>query len=368
MKKKISILAVLFNLLAIAFIGTSFAAFADVPPLPCVLAVGGVATVYHIASYYGKLPSASFLEGIQVEIWQNHIEGNLFKGNEFLLQSTNADQYVLAGKVVHIAQAGTPSGVSKNRTELPATVKKRVDTDITYVLDEYTTDPRLIPNADKYELSYDLRESVVAEDEMELRENMADDTLIKWAPDVSVLASSIIPTTGGSAAASTWVPGTTGNRKIATEADVRAIRKAFIKQNMKGVPNLLISAEMEDQIISSLASNSLATYQATYEMTEGGLKKSKLHGVQIWVRSEALYYSNTNVVRPFGASLNVTDSDAGLAWVNTAVELAKSGVEAFQNIGDPTYYGDIYSFLLRAGGRKRRADQKGVFALVATTV
>ena len=40
--------------------------------------------------------------GIQVEIWERDIVGNLFKNNDFLLQAYNADQYVLQGKVVHI--------------------------------------------------------------------------------------------------------------------------------------------------------------------------------------------------------------------------------------------------------------------------
>ena len=36
----------------------------------------------------------------------------------------------------------------------------------------------------------------------------------------------------------------------------------------------------------------------------------------------------------------------------------------FENTGDPTYYGDIYSFLNRMGGRKSRGDAKGVLGLI----
>ncbi len=71
---------------------------------------------------------------IQKEIWQDHIEGNLFKNNEFLLASTDVGQYVLQGKVVHIPQAGALPTVVKNRTVIPATVVQRTDTDITYTL------------------------------------------------------------------------------------------------------------------------------------------------------------------------------------------------------------------------------------------
>mgnify|MGYP001599100644 CR=1 FL=1 len=52
---------------------------------------------------------------IQREIWEDHIEGNLFKNNEFLLASADASHFVLQGKVVHIPQAGATPGVSVNR-------------------------------------------------------------------------------------------------------------------------------------------------------------------------------------------------------------------------------------------------------------
>ena len=38
--------------------------------------------------------------------------------------------------------------------------------------------------------------------------------------------------------------------------------------------------------------------------------------------------------------------------------------QMFAKEGDPTYYGDIYSFLQRLGGRARRADGKGVLGLI----
>ena len=37
--------------------------------------------------------------------------------------------------------------------------------------------------------------------------------------------------------------------------------------------------------------------------------------------------------------------------------------ELFSSEGDPTIYGDVYSALVRAGGRKKRNDGKGVWAL-----
>ena len=55
---------------------------------------------------------------------------------------------------------------------------------------------------------------------------------------------------------------------------------------------------------------------------------------------------------------------AALAWHEQSVCRALGKVKAFEKEGDPTYYGDIYSFLVRAGGRIMRKDLKGVAALV----
>jgi hypothetical protein len=55
---------------------------------------------------------------IQKEIWQDHIAGNLFKNNEFLLASTDAGQYVLQGKVVHIPQAGALATVAEKQNHV----------------------------------------------------------------------------------------------------------------------------------------------------------------------------------------------------------------------------------------------------------
>ena len=97
---------------------------------------------------------------IQKEIWEKSIVEGLFAPNSFLSKAFNADEYVEAGKIVHIPQAGAASKVEKNRTSLPATVKQRTDTDKTFELAAFTTDPVLIPDADKGELSYNKRESV----------------------------------------------------------------------------------------------------------------------------------------------------------------------------------------------------------------
>ncbi|QQR95608.1 MAG: hypothetical protein IPJ93_02385 [Bacteroidota bacterium] len=36
----------------------------------------------------------------------------------------------------------------------------------------------------------------------------------------------------------------------------------------------------------------------------------------------------------------------------------------FESLADPQYYGDIYSALVRMGGRKRRNDAKGIIGII----
>ena len=119
---------------------------------------------------------------IQKEIWMAAIIEGLFASNSFLSKAFNADEYVNNGKIVHIPNAGAASGTKKNRTSLPATVNKREDIDITFALDEYTTDPVLIPHADTVELSYDKRQSVLRQDKLKLQDNVALDFIYNWSP------------------------------------------------------------------------------------------------------------------------------------------------------------------------------------------
>jgi hypothetical protein len=298
---------------------------------------------------------------IQKEIWEDHIEGNLFKNNEFLLASTDAGQFVLQGLVVHIPQAGATANVAVNRSSLPATVVQRTDTDVTYSLDEYTTDPILIPNAEIFELSYNKRESVLSEYEASLRQTVADNLLIDWSPTGS---TGLVIRTSGNATAST-LGGTTGNRASFTVNDLKNAQLQLNKQNvpMEG-RYALMSADMFQQLTDNLSATLYRDFSATYEAKDGVL--GKLFGFNIMMRGGVVTYNNATapVVNAYGASPNATDNDGVLCWQVGAVERALGQIKFFERIGDPTYYGDVYSVSVRMGGRLRRADAKGIVAIV----
>ena len=90
---------------------------------------------------------------IQKAIWTRASVEGLFASNSFLSKAFNADEYVEAGKIVHIPQAGVASNVVKNRTTLPATVKQHTDTDVSFELNTFPSDPVLNHHAQKCEPS-----------------------------------------------------------------------------------------------------------------------------------------------------------------------------------------------------------------------
>lgn len=289
---------------------------------------------------------------VNVEIWQPLVKEQLFKSNEFLNYMTNADEYVIGGSVVHIPQSGGASAVERNRSVLPGLVTKRADTDVVYALDEYTTDPRLISNIDKVELSYDKMNSVIKEDTEAMMELVGDWILYDSAKTVATAAK--VATTGAAAAAT--APGATGNRKIFVKADIQAAKKVLDKQQLpKGDRYMILSAEALDQLMSD--ANLFDTYQRSLDIAEG--KFARLFGFQIIERSYVNTVDSSQVLKAPGAATTTNDSEAVLFFHRTGIERALGTINIFDKMGDPTYYGDVISFLVRAGSRACRADNKG---------
>lgn len=304
--------------------------------------------------------------GIQKEIWEKDIEGNLFKNNDFLLASVDASEYVLQGKVVHIPQAGSKPGVQVDRSSLPATVTQRTDTDITYALNTYTSDPILIPNADLVELSYNKRDSVLSESIETLQDVLADYMLTKWAPASNIYRTSGIPNNDPTAAAVSspaYTPSATGTRKNFGLYDLRQIK---LKLDNAKVPSRdrygLLDATMMDQLIQDLTNTKYRDFSIVYDPKTGTV--AELMGFKLFMRSDVLVYDNTPAVKAYGAAGAISDNAAGLFWQMRAVERSIGEINFYEKIGDPQYYGDIYSFLVRMGGRKRRTNEENIVAAV----
>lgn len=297
---------------------------------------------------------------VQKEIWQRTIIEGLFADNTFLSKAVNDDMYVNEGKKVHIPNAGAPSGVVLNRSELPATAQKRVDQDVDYNLDELSTNPILIPYADMVELSYNKRNSVVDQDRKELIFQAAEALLAAWCP----AAGKRVKTTGQGVAA--WTPSATGLRKKITPADVSALQLRFNADNVPQTDRyLLLDANMYQQLLDGMTQTQAIGFFQAADVKRGIM--GMLYGFEVMVRSTVYNFAADGTLKAYGAAGAATDCAGGLAWQRDSLSRALGEVIMFDSVDNPLYYGDIYSFLVRVGGAIRRYDKKGVYAIVADT-
>lgn len=309
-----------------------------------------------------KKQSGIAVNGISIEIWVNYIIERLYKDNTFLGFAWNDDDKI-NGKIVHIPNPGSGPNISKNRTAFPATASRRTDTDITYQIDEYTTDPTHIENAEMIELSYSKIDSVLGDHMGYLAQRVGDEVILKWL-DESVSTPKKLYTSGGAAAAT--APSATGNRKLHVADDVRAIA---LQMNIWNLPQTdryyMPSANMYDQLLSDLSKTQYRDFSIAADPKSGII--GKLYGLNILDRSATAVVDNTNALKAYGAVAAAGDSEAGIAWQKNCVSRAVGQTDFFEDIKNPLYYGNIYSALVRMGARRRRGDDVGVIEMIQAT-
>lgn len=288
------------------------------------------------------------------QIWLNTIQENFYPDNSFAAHSVDDSAFV-SYKTVHVPNAGAPSGVEVNRTKKPASVNQRTDNELTYDIDELTTNPIYIPNVDTVELSYDKRQSILFNDRAQLQKAAMENLLYKWGTGASVFKTS-----GETAAAHTSATAE-GTRKKITKADILKIGTQFNKDDvpMEG-RYVLLDAGMYNDLLTDLTDKELNAYLASADAQNGVL--GRLYGFDIMMRSRVLRLNGTEVLK-WEAEGAAAENAAALAWQQSCVSRALGEVKMFDNTDDPTYYGDIYSFLMRTGGALRRYDKKGVALL-----
>lgn len=86
----------------------------------------------------------------------------------------------------------------------------------------------------------------------------------------------------------------------------------------------------------------------------------KYLGFDFYKRSKVAKVATDGTLKPWSAANAATDCAAGLAWHEDCVSRALGDSLLFDDPGNPLYYGDIISFLQRAGGKSIRADKAGV--------
>lgn len=296
------------------------------------------------------------------EVWVKDVVGNLFPDNSFAAQSVDDSEYV-SNKTVHIPNAGAPPNVVKNRAfkQGGADVTTREDNDLEYSIDEYTCDPVHISDIEKTELTYSKRNSVMAGAKGNLNDSVYESLPFSWVP-----VAPITRATSGAAVAA-HIAGATGDRKAFTVTDVKAIQQIMNSQDIpQDGRNILLDSEMYGQLYDSMSDAQKASMQQTYDAKTGNI--GTFLGFTFWMRSRVLKTDSTGAKKEWSAVNAATDCAAGVAWHRGSVSRALGLVKFFDNVNDPTYYGDIVSFLARAGGSPRRYDKKGVVLIYQASV
>lgn len=310
---------------------------------------------------------------LEVEIWHNTILEKLLQDNTFLQHISDvSEDHIVNGTIVHIPQAGAPSKVTKNRTLLPAVVAERKDSEILYKIDEYTTDPVRISNADTVELSYDKRRSILDQDIANLSEEVATGMLTNMVispvgDNKELPEGNILLTEGKDVDVINFNGSGTVKRKAYSLNDLQRMRVKFRAQNAwtEGQMYCLLTAEA---IAEMFPVDSMLTATYMNAATEQERRAGILYKAQGWsiMERSSVYVMNsgTKQFKAFGAVGEATDTDGNLFWNKLMAEKAIGTTQAFDDIGNPVYYGDIYSFLVRAGGRARRKEYEGVNVLM----
>lgn len=310
------------------------------------------------------------------EIWRKYILDQLKKDSSFIMKSYRVDESnIVSGKIVHVPNAGARPNVTRNRTQFPATVVTRADADVVYLLDQYTTDPINITDIEKVELSYDKIASVLSSHVSILDETLGDWMAFNWlsnntstsAMTAAAFAAGTFVATAGSAGTGNG-PNSQGLKKCTSAA----LRSARLIMNKLSVPKerrwCILPSIMYDELLEELATGTVANVELLKgaNLPDGALMK--LFGFNIMERSSvALMTKSTPTVIEPGTAETSSHGYAGFCWQEDMVESAIGEIKMFENRDDPTYYGDIYSALVRGGGRARWADSKGVVPIVQTS-
>lgn len=318
-----------------------------------------------MVGFKSNAPAFAYM-ALQQEIWIKEIKENLFPDDSFMKKATDHSMWVNY-RTVHVPQAGAVPGVVQNRGVVPATVGGRVDTELTYNLNSYTTDPVLVQNFEQLQLSYDKRASVLKNIMSQLQFVVATQTLYAWAPSG---AARIVRTSGSTSTGNLPHSTATGSRKMLTLADVTRAKKRLDDDNVPSSGRiLLLNSAMYNNDLLNITGVIYADSFGSPNMPTGVV--ARLMGFDIMMRSDVVVYDNTGtpVIKAINGDGSITspasnDNGAALAFHPDYVCHALGGITPFYKEQDPTYYGDIFSAEVAHGSSKLRSDQKGIVAIV----
>jgi hypothetical protein len=304
--------------------------------------------------------------GLIPEIWAKEIQDNLFQNNSFMSRIRNFSEWV-SFTTVHVPQAAAGPDVVQNRSVLPATMGTRTDTELTFNLSSYTTNPVVLRNIDEIQLSYNKRASILYNIMERLRFVVSTQSLYAWAP---VGASRIIRTNGVASALNLPHSTASGTRLQLTLANIAAAKKRLDDDNVPSEGRiLLLNSGMYNVDLLGIANIIQADQFGSPNLPPGVV--SRVMGFDIMFRPDVLVYDNTGtpVIKAINGdgtltSAASTDNGAALAFHPDYLCHALGAITPFYNENVAEYYGSIFSAEVLHGASKMRTDQRGVVAII----
>jgi hypothetical protein len=339
----------------------SFAAYSV--GVSCVIAI--------VALMFNVKPSRFAFMSLLMEVWSQDIEDNLYMGNDFMKMATNHSMWVRY-KTVHVPQAGAKPTTEQNRSVFPATIGSRTDSELTYNLNQYTTDPILLQNIEELQISYNKRASILSNMMLSLQFVVATQTLYAWAPSG---ASRQVRTSGSTSTLNLPHSTATGSRKMTTISDITALKAKLDADNIPQAGRILLVPQYMYNVDLLNIAGIVQAYQFGSAVAPSGVV-ARLMGFDIMIRSEVLVYDNTGtpVIKAINGDGSLTaaaatDNGAALAFHPNYVAHALGSITPYFNAGSngnglPEYYGSIFSAEVMHGATKLRTGQEGVVALV----
>lgn len=306
---------------------------------------------------------------LQKEIWISDIESNLYANNAFLNVIGKDDSAYVSYKTVHLPQAGSKPTVVIDRASLPAAITQRTDADLTYNLKEFTTNPILIQDTEAVQVSYNKRQDVLSDHIKQLSSSVANNALYSWAAS----GSGRIVRTSGSAVSGALAPSATSTRKAITLQDLQDARTILASDDINQDEEfyLVMPASMYwSQFVGIDKISKFLEFGANTPVLPTGVV-NRILGMNIVIRSSVVVYDNTGtpVIKSTGSdglpSSPATSDNMGCILTSKyAVRKATGSVSVFDNMGDPTFYGDVFSALVLHGAAKARTNQEGIVSIV----
>lgn len=294
--------------------------------------------------------------GLLQEKWLETIQEKLFEGNTFLNYCQDHSAFVRNNQTVHIPVAGPEDGISINRPFNPSgmTASARLDTEVTYSLDKYSTPMRAIDDLDAYAVSYDLRNSIINGQMRMLNDVMAKNIAAKWAVNASVTFTS-------GASVSHNAPGASGTRKKFVLEDLQNLR---IKMDNDLIPDdgnryLMLDPYLYTELTSDPA---IQEYMKFGQSTLPTGVVGEVLGFNLIKKPTVLVATATaSALRSFSATGTITgvqstDSLAALAWHSEFVSKAIGDISVYLRETDPQYQAHLISARFKVGSSKLRSD------------